>query len=192
MILESLVTTADSAGHVNIAPLGPVVDRDLTSFQLRPFVGSRTYANLRATHRAVVHVTDDCLLLARAAIGTVDPAGLVQPLAGHADCFTLRSACRWYALQITAWQDHPQRPTAECTILAQGRNRDFFGLNRAQYAVVEAAILATRVHLIADEVLQSQLRQLATLVERTGGDREQEAFALLEKYIATAPEKLRD
>lgn len=185
MILESLVTTIDAQGVVNLAPMGPVVDREITSIELRPFVGSRTYANLRATERAVVHVTDDCLLLARAAISTVDPAGLVEPIEGGAYS-VLSDACRWYAVQITAWHEHPQRPRAECVIVRQQRNRDFFGLNRAQYAVVEAAILATRMHLIAAEVLQSQLRELATLVERAGGDRERQAFELLEKHIATA------
>ncbi len=185
MILESLVTTIDGEGAVNIAPMGPVVDRAITSIELRPFLGSRTYDNLRASNRAVVHVTDDCLLLARAAIGRVDPAGLVDSIEGG-QFAVLSDACRWYAVQITAWHEHPQRPRAECVIVRQQRNRDFFGLNRAQFAVVEAAILATRIHLIAAEVLQSQFRELATLVERAGGDRERQAFELLERHIATA------
>lgn len=189
MILEALVTTVDAKGVVNIAPMGPVVDRAITSIELRPFVGSRTYANLRATERAVVHVTDDCLLIARAAIGTVPPEGLVQPIE-DGQYAVLTDACRWYAVRITAWQEHPQRPRAQCVIVRQQRNRDFFGLNRAHFAVIEAAILATRVHLIADEVLQSQLRQLATLVERAGGDRERQAFELLENYIGTTARKI--
>ncbi|WP_162275959.1 DUF447 domain-containing protein [Roseimaritima ulvae] len=183
------MTTTDAQGAVNIAPMGPVVDRAITSIELRPFVGSRTYANLRATNRAVVHVTDDCLLLARAAIGSVDSAGLVEPIR-DGQFSVLRDACRWYAVEITAWHEHPQRPRAECVIVQQQRNRDFFGLNRAQYAVVEAAILATRIHLIAPEVLQSQLRELATLVERAGGDQERQAFELLEKHIAIAHGKI--
>lgn len=189
MILEAIVTTVDAEGVVNIAPLGPHVDRQLTRFELRPFVGSRTHANLRESGRATIHVTDDCLLLARSAIGWVDPAGLVRSV-DDGDHWVLRDACRWFAVRVEKWHDHPQRPRARCIIVAHNRQRDFFGFNRAQYAVVEAAILATRVHLIAAEVLRTQLRQLATLVERTGGDREHEAFQLLEEYIANAPGKL--
>ncbi|MCG8653076.1 MAG: DUF447 family protein, partial [Pirellulales bacterium] len=66
MILESIVTSVDAAGNVNIAPMGPRVEtssqtRDLqiTEFTLRPFQSSRTYANLVETGKAVIHVTDD-------------------------------------------------------------------------------------------------------------------------------------
>ncbi|QDS95285.1 hypothetical protein FF011L_40780 [Roseimaritima multifibrata] len=184
MILESLVTTVDATGKPHLAPLGPVVDRQFESFQLHPFVGTRTFANLQATGRAVVHVTDDSLLLARSAIGYVPAETLVEWVDIAGDRFpVLKDCCRWYALQMTDWEDHPQRPTVQSVILQQQRVRDFFGFNRAQSAVVEAAILATRVHLITDDVLRPQLQQLATLVERTGGDNEQQAFALLEKYI---------
>ena len=64
--------------------------------------------------------------------------------------------------------------------------RDFWGFNRARHAVLEAAILATRVGLIPAEEIQQQMQQLASPVEKTAGDTERRAFALLEQYIETS------
>ena len=185
MILEAVVTTVDQQGQVNIAPMGPLVDPEWTQITLRPFVSSRTYANLQQTQRAVVHVTDDCLLLARAAIGRLDPAGLTEALEGGT-FHPLRDCCRWYAVEAEAWSSDPQRPDVRCRIVKQHRQRDFFGLNRAKHAVLEAAILATRVRLLPRAAIDQQIEQLKPLIEKTGGPAEQTAFAMLEDYIAGA------
>ncbi len=73
MILEAIVTTTNAAGQVNVAPMGPTVDRDLTRFTLKPFRPSTTYDNLKATGRATIHVTDDSLLFARAVTHCLTP-----------------------------------------------------------------------------------------------------------------------
>ena len=70
--------------------------------------------------------------------------------------------------------------------VAEGRRRDFFGLNRAKHAVVEAAILATRVSLLPLEEIFADIQRLAPLVEKTGGPSEREAFALLQGYLQEA------
>jgi hypothetical protein len=50
--------------------------------------------------------------------------------------------------------------------------------------VVEGAILVTRLHLLGAEEVGRRLRDLAVLVEKTGGPREHEAFRLLEARVA--------
>ena len=57
--------------------------------------------------------------------------------------------------------------------------REFFGFNRAKHAVVEAAILATRTAFLPREQIMAEYERLAVLVEKTGGERETEAFAFL-------------
>jgi hypothetical protein len=69
MILEGIVTTISPTGDVHIAPMGPRVDADMRRFLLRPFNTAQTYHNLRRHGEGVLHVTDDVLLLARAALG---------------------------------------------------------------------------------------------------------------------------
>ncbi len=78
MILESIVTSVDATGLVNIAPMGPRVESGAngeTTFVLRPFDSSQTYRNLVTCGTAVIHVTDDVSLFARTALGKIDPVG---------------------------------------------------------------------------------------------------------------------
>ena len=47
LILEGIVTTRNADGSINVSPMGPLVDRGLTSFRFRPFQTSHTYQNLK-------------------------------------------------------------------------------------------------------------------------------------------------
>ena len=71
----------------------------LSSLLLRPFQTSTTYTNLARTRQGVFHVTDDVLLLARAAIGKLDTPPLTVP-ATSVDGDILADACRWYEFTI--------------------------------------------------------------------------------------------
>ena len=79
-----------------------------------------------------------------------------------------------------------ERTIMQAKVIHQGRIRDYFGLNRAKHAVLEAAILATRTHIIAQSELETQYRALAEIVKKTAGPEEQAAFDLLEEYISKA------
>jgi hypothetical protein len=68
-------------------------------------------------------------------------------------------------------------------VIGMGRVRDFQGFNRAKHAVVEAAILATRVGLLPVDEIYAQLDRLRSWVEKTGGPAEERAFAMLLDYV---------
>lgn len=182
MILEGIVTTRNADGTINIAPMGPIVDESMRTLVLRPFCTSTTYANLKRTGEGVLHVTDDVLLLARAAIGQLDETPPTFA-ADHVDSAVLASACRWYEFRVTSLDDSQERTHIDAEVVHVGRLRDFFGFNRAKHSVLEAAILATRVHLLSREEILSEYDRLAIPVEKTAGDDEREAFALLRKYV---------
>ena len=182
MILEGIVTTLNADRSTNISPMGPVVDRAITHLCLRPYQSSTTLENLRRDGAGVFHVTDDVELLAKAAIGALQPPPPLTP-ATAVQGQILVDACRWYAFRVVQLDDAAPRARVECQIVDRGRIRDFFGFNRAKHAVVEAAILATRVHLLPrDEILQ-QLQQWSVLVEKTAGDQERRAFEFLRDYV---------
>ena len=185
MILEGLITTRDGAGKLNIAPMGPIVDAQMTSLHLRPFKTSRTYQNLRETRCGVFHVTDDVLLLAECAIGQPrNPVELFDAQMVAAP--VIASACRWYEFEVETVDDSSDRTEILTRVVHAGRLRDFFGFNRAKHAVVEAAILATRVNILPREEILQQFGFLRSPVEKTGGPREHEAFALLETFVREA------
>lgn len=182
MILESIVTTVDAQGIVNIAPMGPEVnDESFSAITLKPFRSSRTYANLIHSAAAVVHVTDDVELIARAAIGPISGDGLTMPLLGR--WHRLVDCCRWFAVEIVSWHDDPLRPQATCNIVHQGDQRPMFGFNRGKHAVIEAAILATRLEMLGRDEVRRQMSDLAVWVQKTGGVSEHRAWALLESFV---------
>lgn len=182
MILESIITTLDEDGSVRITPMGPEVADGFDHFVLRPFQTSHTFANLRRTRQGVLHVTDDVELMARAAIGRFEsppPHRLAPSVRG----VILEGACRWYAFEVESVDDSQPRANLHCRVVAEGRARDFLGFNRARHAVVELAILVTRLSLLAPQTVLNELRRLQPLVDKTGGAAEQRAFGLLQDFI---------
>lgn len=181
LILEGIVTTRNEDGSVNVSPMGPVVDREVTELRLRPFNTSTTYRNLKRTCRGVFHVTDDVDLLVRAATGTL--SAHPEILEDVAEGLVIANACRWYAFEVSSLDDSQQRVEIECSVVDRGRLRDFLGWNRAMHSVLEAAILATRVGLLAPQEIQSQLDPLRIIIEKTGSDKEAACFEFLVEHI---------
>ncbi len=188
MILEGLVSTIHADGAPNIAPMGALVDARMRQFVLRPYRSSATYANLKRTGQGVLHVTDDVELLARAAVGQPDP---LPPLtkATQIDGVVIADACRWYEFRVAMLDDRTERTTIACAVAAAGRGRDFFGFNRAKHAVIEAAILATRLRRLRPSDVAAEFRRLAEIVEKTGGEQERRAFQFLDQYVTRRPDR---
>ena len=182
MILEGIVTSMSAAGVLNVAPMGPIVDESLTWLQLRPFQTSQTFRNLTERPQGVFHVVDDVLLLAKAAIGkldTIPETFAAEKVTGR----VLASACRWYEFEIESLDATQARTEIHARVVHFGRLRDVFGFNRAKHAVLEAAILATRVHLLPQEEVEQQLTALRSPVEKTAGPNELDAFQLVCNYV---------
>ena len=182
MILEGIVTTLACDGTINIAPMGPRVEPDMRRLLLRPFPTAQTYRNLKQHGEGVFHVTDDVLLLARAAVGPLQPPPVLLPatcVRGH----ILQDACRYYEFRVLDIDEREQRVRIEAEVVHAGCLRDFFGFNRAKHAVVEAAILATRTDFLPLADIQAEFRKLALIVDKTGGSQEHEAMAFLQEHV---------
>jgi hypothetical protein len=184
MILEGIITTVSPEGAVNIAPMGPHVGATMDRFVLRPFRSSRTYQNLKAHGEGVLHLTDDVLLLARAALGPVEPLPPLVP-AARIRGYVLQDSCRHYEFEVVAWDEREERVGIEAAVVHTGRGRDFFGFNRAKHAVVEAAILATRTDFLPLDEIEAEYRKLAVIVQKTGDAQEHQAFALLREHVGS-------
>jgi hypothetical protein len=185
MILEGLVTTTAADGRMHVAAMGPAIDeaeRDagrITRLVLKPFATSQTATNLARARCGVFHITDDALLLARIVAGRLDappPARPATAVAGH----VLDDACRAWEFTIDAVDDSQQRLAMTARVVAEHAGRPFLGFSRAAHAVVEAAILVTRLDLLGREEVRRRIDDLRPLVDKTGGARERDAFALLQ------------
>jgi hypothetical protein len=189
VILEGIVTTLCADLSVNIAPMGAVIDdgdqRAIRRMGLRPYQGTTTLANLARTGQGVFHVTDDVELVARASLDQLDALPDLLP-AQAVEGWILANACRWYAFRVEKIDTSAPRAEVEASIVAEGRIRDFFGLNRAKHAVIEAAILATRLALLPPGEIREAFGRLAVLVEKTGGAAEGRAMEFLRGYVERA------
>ena len=181
LVLEGIVTTTNEDGSANISPMGPLVDREIRQLTLRPFQTSQTYRNLKRAGHGVLHVTDDVELIARAAIGQYAPPP--QSLRMTERGIILADACRWFAFRVLALDDAADRTTIRCDVVDRAELRPFFGFNRAKHAVIEAAILATRVGILPAGQIRQEMERLAIPVQKTAGEQERRAFELLRVYL---------
>src|SRR5947209_13402947 len=136
MILEGIVTTLNADSSANISPMGPLVDAAMERLVLRPYQTSSTYVNPKRTGEGVFHVTDDVLLLAKAAIGEPQPLpALVR--AEQVDGLILADACRWYAFRVKSIDDNQPRSRIEAEVVDQGRVQRWFCLKRTKHAALD-------------------------------------------------------
>ncbi|GAB5406111.1 MAG: DUF447 family protein [Aureliella sp.] len=181
MIVEGLLTTTAADGRPHVAPMGPVVSTDFSSWTLRPFQTSSTFAALRETPHCVFHIVDDVLPIVRTALGMKHDFQLQpHPDGGH----IITDACRWFRLEIQSWDISDLRSEAVATVHSQGSLRDFWGWNRAKHAVLEATILATRRHMLDAGHIASELEKLESAVKKTCGPREWQAWTELTDFLA--------
>src|SRR3954463_8329539 len=108
MILEGIVTTLAPDGAINIAPMGPIVDAAMQRLVLRPYRSAQTYRNLKAHGEGVLHVTDDVLLLAKAAVGRVEPPPALVP-AAKIQGYVLQDCCRYYEFRVRSMDEREER-----------------------------------------------------------------------------------
>ena len=97
--------------------------------------------------------------------------------------WVLEDAARAYEFRIEESDTSQERLRHEARVVAVHDGRPFLGFNRAKHAVVEAAVLVTRIHLLGPAEIRRQMAALVPLVEKTGGSREREAWTLIEGYV---------
>jgi uncharacterized protein len=178
VILETIVTSKDTGGSINFAPMGVEWGEEI--IVIKPFLETSTFRNVSASRQAVVNLTDDAMLFAQGAISSPQFPWVA---ASVVDGAVLEAACSWRELEILTIDATPPRSRIEARVLHRGVNREFMGFNRAKHAVLEAAILATRTHLIPADQIRDEFARLQVIVDKTAGPREREAMALLTDYV---------
>ncbi len=177
MIVETIFSTLNASGQPNFAPMGVVWGK--AEMIVRPFRDTITYRNLIETGCGVVNVTDNVLSFAHSALSRVQlphfPALRVRGV-------VLEEACYWRELEVTTVGGGEERAEIRCRVVGGGWQRDFLGFNRGKNAVIEAAILATRLHLHSQSEVWAAFQHYDEIVAKTGGGQEREAMQYLYEY----------
>lgn len=209
MIVEGIITTEDENGKMHVAPIGPHVDPDFSTWTLYPFQTSTTFSHLHRSGRAVFHITDDAFLLTASVLGlgNSSTSGSITDSSSadsrekryspwvaqitRARSATFRSDLGWVldrchryvGLQITQWDTSAPRATAVCGVVSQGSNGDFWGWNRAKHSLLELAILVSRKHLTDRATWNAEWERHRIIIHKTAGPEELDALALLTALV---------
>jgi uncharacterized protein len=183
MIWEAVITSVSSTGQVHIAPMG---FREAEGrVVLAPFRPSTTLDNLLATRCAAVNLCDDVRIIAGCLTGRRDWPTLACEQVG---CVRLAGALAHRELKLAHVEADEQRPRLHFDVVLERNHAPFRGFNRAQAAVVEAAILVSRLHMLPAEKIDREIGYLAIAIEKTAGPHEREAWGWLVERI----EQFRD
>ena len=178
MIIESIITTVDADGGAHIAPMGVIIEDGLPV--LAPFRPSRTLDNLERNRSAVINHTDDVRVFAGCLTGRASwPVRPAERIPG----FVLAAALSHQELTVDHVAEDPTRPRFYGRVVHQTAHAPFRGFNRAQAAVVEGAILVSRLHLLPWDKIEREIAYLEIAVSKTAGPREQEAWDWLMAHI---------
>lgn len=145
-----------------------------------PFRPSQTLSNILRTKNLVINLTDDVRVFAGSLTGRHDWA--VQ-LADRVDGHRLVDALSHIEAVLTHVKDDDLRPRLFCQEVFREYHRPFLGFNRAQAAVIEGAILVSRLHLLSREKVEAEMKYLSAAVIKTAGPREREAWGWLHEAV---------
>jgi len=181
MIREIILTTVSDEGEAHLAPMGVHVLED-GRYLIMPFRPSRTLDNLLATRSAVMNYCEDVRVFAGCLTGRRNwPLCPADEVAGVRLADTLGHA----ELQLDHYEDDPVRAKFYCRVVHEATHQSFRGYNRAQAAVLEAAILVSRLDRLPAERIRSEIEYLSIAIEKTAGPREQEAWDWLMERVHT-------
>jgi hypothetical protein len=178
MIYETVITTVNADGSAHIAPFG-VRERD-GMIIIAPFRPSISLDNLLRTERAVVNLTDDVRVFAGALTGRRDwPVRRAEKIEGY----VLGAALAHRELELADIKEDAVRPELTFRVVHDAMHTAFRGFNRAQAAVLEAAVLVSRLHMLPQEKIAAEIAYLTIAIEKTAGDRERQAWNWLIERI---------
>ncbi|MCJ2073578.1 DUF447 family protein [Methylobacterium sp. J-030] len=181
LILETIVTTLSPAGELHLVPFGLIGEAD--GYVLAPFRPSPTIVNLEVNPCFTASSPRDIRVIAGAVTGRRDwPTVACAAIAGR----RLADSFGHAEFEVASVEDHETRPRFRGRMVHSAAHAPFIGYNRAQAAVLEAAILSTRLHMLEPEKVLTEMAYLAIAVGKTAGPREREAWGWIEDKVAAA------
>lgn len=184
VIFETVVTTVDATGRVHVAPMGvryrPAGGGGPDDVVLMPFKPSTTYDNILATGSAVVNQTTDTRVFAGCVTGRRDwPTVPTERVTG----VRLAGTLGHLELELIEESGDEARPALRLRCLHTGRHGSFPGFNRAQAAVIEGAVLVSRLHMLPAGKIDTEMAYLQIAIDKTAGPAEREAWGWLREAV---------
>lgn len=178
LIRETIITTLTPEGEPYIAPLGIIEEGE--NWVIAPFKPSTTLENIRTHGTATVNYIDDVRIFAGCLTGRKDwPVLPTEEIEG----VYLEAALTHAELEVETITEDEVRPRFSCRVVNEVAHKPFYGFNRAQAAVVEAAILASRLKMLPRDKVVSEMKYLQIAIDKTAGEIELEAWGWVKEMI---------
>jgi hypothetical protein len=178
LILETVVTTRNADGSHHLAPYGLI--QDGAGYVIAPFHPSPAIQNLRRHPFAAAAAPTDLRVIAGAVTGRRDwPVTSCERI----DLMRLADAFGHMELEVESVTEDELRPRFRCKVVHSASHRPFVGYNRAQAAIIEGAILSTRLNLLPREKIEAEMAYLRIAISKTAGPVEQEAWGWIDETI---------
>jgi hypothetical protein len=178
MITETIVTTLNADGTLQIAPMG--IRMQAGDIVIAPFKPSTTLQNLQRSGQAVINLTDDVRVFAGCLTGRYDwPTLPAVAVPGR----YLEAALVHVEVEVSSVEEDELRPRFFCRERHRQSHGEFRGFNRSQAAVLEAAILVSRLDRLPREQIDRELGYLKNAVDKTAGERERLAWNWLLEQV---------
>ena len=178
MIRESIVITTDKKNNVHVAPMGIIFKKKYII--ISPFVPSQTYSNLKEYPYAVINFTDDVKIFSDCILGKkkfkIKPTKKIKS-------FYLQETLSYFEVKVSKYYQDSIRPRFNCKIINETMRKPFKGFNRAKAAVIEGAILISRLKILPLKKIKKELQYLQIAVDKTAGSNEKIAWTKLMKKI---------
>lgn len=174
MIYETIVTTCSDDGNVHIAPFG--IQWHEGRVLIMPFQPSTTLQNILQTKLAVLNLTDDVRVFA-AAIAKKHTFATETIADGKA--IRLKECLAHHVLALEDVEEDEVRPKLWMRVIESKTHAPFMGFNRAQAAVIELAVLVSRLQRLPIEKIMQEMQYLQIAIDKTAGPRELEAWQWL-------------
>ena len=95
----------------------------------------------------------------------------------------IEAALAHSVLEVVSVEDDGVRPRHFCLVVGQETHAPFTGFNRAKAAVLELAILVSRLSMLPREKIDLEIAYLSIAIEKTAGPDEQEAWGWLMQRV---------
>jgi len=178
MIYETVITSLNEDGSAHVAPFG-IREQDGLVL-IAPFRPSSSLDNLLRARSAVVNFTDDVRIFAGSLTGRREwPVNR----ASHVDGWVVEGALAHREMTLVDVKEDSTRPQLWFKTVYEQMHAPFRGFNRAQAAVIEAAVLVSRLHMLPMEKIESEMKYLSIAIEKTAGEREAQAWTWLMEKI---------
>jgi hypothetical protein len=178
VIYETVVSTLAPDGRAHVAPMGVRYLGDRVV--LMPFKPSTTHNNIAASGHAVLNILTDTRVFAGCVTGRRDwPLLPTEKIPG----VRLANALSHVELQLAERVDDALRPVLHMARVHEVAHSNFAGFNRAQAAVIEGAVLVSRLHMLPPHKVDSEMAYLQIAIDKTAGPGEREAWGWLVEAV---------